>query len=150
MRELFRERDFTRVGYYQSILEANEIPTHVRNEHVATMVLEVPIPDLYPALCVVNDEDYDRAMTILREAREPVSPQEETLPPRPMPLVVYLGALLIFGGKGLGLLIYGLASLDETRASFLYLLGSVVCFWIVGITIKRFLTERQPASHGVC
>lgn len=67
MKELFRERDYTRVGYYQSILEAEGIETHVRNQNLATAGLaEIPIPEFFPALCVVNEEDYGKAMEILR------------------------------------------------------------------------------------
>jgi ribosomal protein S27AE len=66
MKELFRERDYTRVGYYQTILEAEGIPTFVRNENTVTFMTEVPIPEFYPALCVVNDEDFDRALEVLK------------------------------------------------------------------------------------
>lgn len=66
MKELFRERDLTKVGYCQSILEAAGIPSVVRNETL-TGLTEFPIPDFFPALCVVNDADYERAIQILRE-----------------------------------------------------------------------------------
>lgn len=65
MRELFRERDFTRIGYYRSVLEGGGIETLIRNEVLSGV--EVPIPDFFPALCVVHDEDYDRAMALMRE-----------------------------------------------------------------------------------
>lgn len=71
MKELFRERDFTQVGYYQSILESEGIPTHVRNQHLTSAGLaEIPIPEFFPALCVVNDEDYNKALDILRRRKE--------------------------------------------------------------------------------
>lgn len=66
MKELFRERDFSRVGYCQSILAAEGIETIVRNEHL-TGLTEFPIPDFFPALCVVNDEEHARAIAILRD-----------------------------------------------------------------------------------
>lgn len=65
MKELLREREFVRVGYYQTILEAAGIATFMRNENLS--VTEVSIPDFFPALCVVNDEDYDRAIAIIRD-----------------------------------------------------------------------------------
>lgn len=80
MKELFRERDFTRVGYFQSILESEGIPTLLRNEHLTMSGLaEIPIPDFFPALCVVNDEDYDKAIAILREhvSHDSVKSEEE-------------------------------------------------------------------------
>ena len=71
MKEIFRERDPARVGFYQSLLEAEGIPTHVRNRDLATgMGTEVPIPEFFPALCVVNEEDYEAAIELLKEASE--------------------------------------------------------------------------------
>ncbi|MEO5713428.1 MAG: DUF2007 domain-containing protein [Luteolibacter sp.] len=63
MKELYRDRDFSRVGYFQTLLEAAEIPTFIRNENLS--VTEISIPDFFPALCVVNDGDYDKAMEII-------------------------------------------------------------------------------------
>lgn len=70
MKEIFRERDYTRVGFCQSILEDAGIPTHVRNKDLVGTLTEVPIPEFFPALCVVHDEDYDRAVDVLRERFE--------------------------------------------------------------------------------
>lgn len=67
MKELFRERDFTRVGYYESVLESEGIATIVRNKHLTMSGLtEIPIPEFFPALCVMDDRDYPRAMEIIR------------------------------------------------------------------------------------
>lgn len=67
MKELFRERDFTLIGYYQSVLESEGIPTFIRNQNAVTMMgTELPIPEFFPTLCVVNDEDYDTAMAIIK------------------------------------------------------------------------------------
>jgi hypothetical protein len=33
-------------------------------------VVEIPIPEFYPNLCVLNDEDYEAAWTIIRDALE--------------------------------------------------------------------------------
>ena len=67
MKELFRERDYTRIGYCQSILEAEGIETHVRNRDLVGMMTEVPIPEFFPALCVMKDEDHPRALAVLEE-----------------------------------------------------------------------------------
>jgi hypothetical protein len=76
MKELFRERDPALVGMYQSLLESAGIATHVRNRDLVVMVTEVPIPEFFPALCVVNDGDYDRALEILRAQRDASGPGE--------------------------------------------------------------------------
>lgn len=68
MKELFREQDITRVSYYRTVLEENGIPTMIRNEHLTVAGLtEIPIPEFFPALCVLNDEDYPQAVAIIRE-----------------------------------------------------------------------------------
>jgi hypothetical protein len=71
MKELFRERDYTKVGYFQSVLEAEGIATIVKNKHLTMSGLsEIPIPEFFPALCVINDEDYGRAIDVIRRQIE--------------------------------------------------------------------------------
>ncbi len=68
MKELFREPDITRVSYFKAVLEEHGIPTLVRNEFLTCSGLtEIPIPEFFPALCVLNDEDYPQAVAIIRE-----------------------------------------------------------------------------------
>lgn len=68
MKELFREPDASLVGYLQSVLENEGIPTMIKNEHLnGSGLTEVPIPEFFPALNVIHDTDYQRAMEILRE-----------------------------------------------------------------------------------
>ncbi|MES2475034.1 MAG: DUF2007 domain-containing protein [Verrucomicrobiota bacterium] len=68
MKELFREQDITRVSYYKAVLEDNGIATLIRNEYLTGSGLtEIPIPEFFPALCVMNDEDYVQAVAIIRE-----------------------------------------------------------------------------------
>ncbi|NJM38802.1 MAG: DUF2007 domain-containing protein [Akkermansiaceae bacterium] len=68
MKELFREQDTTLVSYYKAVLEDHEIPTMIRNEYLtASGLTEIPIPEFFPALCVLNDEDYTKAVVIIRE-----------------------------------------------------------------------------------
>ena len=70
MREIFRERDITRVAYFQSVLESEGIATHVRNQHLtASGLSEIPIPEFFPALCVINEDEYEMALEILRRNR---------------------------------------------------------------------------------
>jgi hypothetical protein len=64
MREVFVNQDYTRVGFYKSVLEDAGIANFVRNE-LANNITEMPSPLFFPALCVVHDEDYDEAMRIL-------------------------------------------------------------------------------------
>ncbi|HEY1122090.1 MAG TPA: DUF2007 domain-containing protein [Haloferula sp.] len=68
MKELVRERALIKLSHYQAVLEGAGIPTFIRNENLGNV--EVPIPTFCPALCVVNDEDYERAIGLLRESDE--------------------------------------------------------------------------------
>ena len=69
MRELFRHRDHTVVGYYKSLLEAEGIPVMFRNEYLAMSGLtEIPITEFYPNICVMHDDDYPRAWEVMRRA----------------------------------------------------------------------------------
>lgn len=77
MIELFRDPEMARVGQYQSILEAEGIPTFVRNENLSGT--EVVIPSFYPALCVVDDNDHARAMEIIRSYEQEVPGSEEEI-----------------------------------------------------------------------
>lgn len=69
MKELFRERDIAKVGFYQTVLEEAGIPTFVKNENLSTTE-GVSIPDFFPALCILNDEDYDSARELIRKRVE--------------------------------------------------------------------------------
>jgi len=53
MKEILRDRDFMKVGHIQSLLEAAGT--------------EISIPDFFPAVCVANDADYERAMILIKE-----------------------------------------------------------------------------------
>ena len=66
MKELIRDADPTRINYYRTILEAEEIEVFVRNESVGESgPSPIPLSETFPALCVVNDADYSRAMQLL-------------------------------------------------------------------------------------
>src|SRR5215204_1038441 len=66
MREIFVNQDHARVGFYKSILDDAGIASFIRNE-LANNITDMPSPIFFPALCVVHDEDYDKALALLRE-----------------------------------------------------------------------------------
>lgn len=72
MKEVFRHADSALVGLYQSILEDAGIATFVHNLGTqqalvaGIMTAFFPLPQFYPTLSVMRDEDYEEAMTILR------------------------------------------------------------------------------------
>lgn len=66
MRDVFLNHDFTRVAHYKGILDEAGIPCFVRNESSLNVLSQMPDNTSLPALCVTNDEDYDRALELLR------------------------------------------------------------------------------------
>ncbi|MCP5537274.1 MAG: DUF2007 domain-containing protein [Akkermansiaceae bacterium] len=78
MKEIYRHKDHSTVAYYKSILESEGIPTMLRNEHTTMAGLsEIPIPEFYPNICVMNDEDYPRAWEIMKRTMETNSKDAE-------------------------------------------------------------------------
>lgn len=69
MSELLREPDLARMGLLRSILEARGIETWIRNEaeYNALGLSGFGTPKLWPALCVVKEEDHELAKEILSE-----------------------------------------------------------------------------------
>ncbi len=74
MREVFVHQDHTRVALYKTLLDEVGIPSFMRNEYSNNGVTEMPSPIFFPALCVVNDEDYERARRVLFETPRSQSP----------------------------------------------------------------------------
>ena len=70
MKEVYRNHEYIRVSQFRDLVEAAGIPTMLRNEHLVHGVVEIPIPEFYPNLCVMNDEDYEAAWEIIRAALE--------------------------------------------------------------------------------
>ena len=75
MKEVFRNSDAGLVSLYQSVLENAGLCTFVRNaETQQALVLGIitailPLPDFWPTLCVMDDEDHPAAMEILRNVK---------------------------------------------------------------------------------
>jgi hypothetical protein len=70
MRSVFTDREPARVGYFQSVLENEGILTFIRNQLTNTTMSEMPSGLFFPVLCVVNDEDFDRAIALILEVRD--------------------------------------------------------------------------------
>ena len=65
MKKIYENLDFTRVGYFESILNEAGIETLVKNTGASGLMGEVPIGQAYPELWIVNDAAYDEALKIL-------------------------------------------------------------------------------------
>ena len=65
MIEVFRSRDSVTIGHLQSLLEFEGINTLLRNEYVAAVA--VPMADITPALCILNESDVERGVCMIKE-----------------------------------------------------------------------------------
>jgi hypothetical protein len=72
MKAVFSDREPARVGLFQSTLEAAGIPCFVRNQNTNTTMAEMPSGLFFPILCVINDEDFERAKAMIIEIRDNV------------------------------------------------------------------------------
>ena len=81
MTQIFVHKDFTIVGFYRSLLEDAGIPAFIRNEFSHHALTDIPIPAFYPALCVTQDEDTERAIGLIREYQRGVSDDTGTSGP---------------------------------------------------------------------
>lgn len=72
MRNVYSHQDHARVGFFKSILDDAGIATFMKND-VSSNTTDIPSLIIAPTLCVVNDEDYNRARDILNSAALPPS-----------------------------------------------------------------------------
>jgi len=79
MKEVYSNRDFEQVALRRTVLEAAGIPCIIRNETNCQFMLGVgsllafvlPVPEWWPNLCVINDEDLPEACELLQTGGEP-------------------------------------------------------------------------------
>jgi len=69
MREVYSNPDFTRVGYYKSVLDEAGITSFIQNE-TTVGAIGAAFP---PCLCVTDDSDYDEAIRVIK-SRQHVEP----------------------------------------------------------------------------
>ncbi len=66
MIEVYRNRDFALVGLVDGILQAEGIATVIRNRNAVTMTTEIPIPVMFPNVCVLHESDAASARAIIQ------------------------------------------------------------------------------------
>ncbi len=69
MIEVFSHADSAIVGFYRSLLEEAGIRTFFRNEFVSGA--EIVAPVFYPAICILDEADEERALEIVRSQKLP-------------------------------------------------------------------------------
>ena len=68
MIEVYRSEESAMIGHLQSLLEAEGIATYLRNEFASSTT--IAIPEVTPALCVLDEKDVARAVGLIREQLE--------------------------------------------------------------------------------
>ena len=61
------------VTHLKHVLEMNGIEAEVRGEYRAGAVGEIPLPDAWPELCVLNPDDRERAKGLVADALGPAT-----------------------------------------------------------------------------
>jgi hypothetical protein len=53
------------ISHYKNLLESEGIPAFLKNEHLGSIVGDMPFQEVWPQLWIVNDLDYDRALQLI-------------------------------------------------------------------------------------
>ena len=69
MRKLTSADNIVTIHHYKNVLEAEGIKCEVRNEHFGGILGEMPFPETWPQLWVVNDLDFDRARELIEQSK---------------------------------------------------------------------------------
>lgn len=56
------------INHYKNLLVSEGIPAFLRNEHLGSIIGEMPFQEAWPQLWVENDLDYDRAVQLIDAA----------------------------------------------------------------------------------
>jgi hypothetical protein len=62
------------INHYKNLLIAEGIEAFIRNEHLGSIMGEMPFQEAWPELWIKNDLDYDRACELLDESIKYESP----------------------------------------------------------------------------
>lgn len=68
MKKLTSAESLILINHYRNLLEAEGIRTEIRNQHLGSIMGEVPFFETWPQLWVINDLDFDRAQQLLESA----------------------------------------------------------------------------------
>ncbi len=65
MKKLTSHASLVTINHYKNILEAEGIRAELRNQHLGSIVGDMPFVEVWPELWVVNDLDFDRAKQLI-------------------------------------------------------------------------------------
>jgi len=73
MIKVFEDFDISLVGYYQSVLESNDIGTFMKNQFGTSGAGELPFVEVIPQLWVLDEEKVDQAKSLIAELQNPAN-----------------------------------------------------------------------------
>lgn len=65
------------ISHYRNLLASEGIDAFIRNEHLGSILGEMPFPEVWPELWISNDLDLDRARQLIDKAILSESPDEK-------------------------------------------------------------------------
>ena len=75
MKKLVSSSSIIEIAHYRNLLSSEGIETVVRNEHLGSIIGEIPFLEVWPELWVVNDLEYDRAKQLIDDSVVDESPK---------------------------------------------------------------------------
>jgi hypothetical protein len=75
MKKLTTSPSLITINHFKNVLESEGIASRIKNEHLGSIVGEMPFVEVWPELWVINDLDYDRAEQLISAASLDESPQ---------------------------------------------------------------------------
>lgn len=75
MKKLTSSESPITINHFKNILESEDIACRIKNEHLGSIVGEMPFTEVWPELWVIHDIDYDRAQQLIDVAILDESPQ---------------------------------------------------------------------------
>jgi len=76
MKKLTSSESLVTINHFKNVLESEGIACRIRNEHLSSIVGEMPTVEVWPELWVINNLDYDRAKQLIDVTITDESPQE--------------------------------------------------------------------------
>ena len=76
MKKLTSSDSLVTINHWKNILESEGIACEIRNQHLGSIMGEMPFPEVWPQLWIKNDLDFDRAAQLISGDSAAESPTE--------------------------------------------------------------------------
>ncbi len=75
MKKLTTSESLITINHYKNLLASEGIAAEIRNQHLGSIIGEMPFVEVWPELWVKNDLDFDRAQQLISDAVGDEAPQ---------------------------------------------------------------------------